>query len=330
MKYALNFLLAIIVVASLGSCKKGTKGEKTLLPNVTGAANEIVLVLHKQLMTDSVGIAYKEILTQEFPYLPQSEPIFDLIAIPPQAFTDIFKSHRNLIINEKSDEYKEAKFIIKRDVWAAPQTVVYVVGPNYDSIAQFIKKERYKLVALFEQAERDRIIQGIANLQDKDIISVLQKKFNITMSIPKGYKLGIQTDNFVWLTHETPKITQGIFIYTFPYKDKNTFSSEYLMKQRNDFVKQVQGPTDGSYMTTSTVFPPDFSAMMYRDRYYGVLRGFWDVYKHPMGGPFVSFSTLDEKRQTIINVEAFVYAPSSNKRNYLRQVETLLYTLEVQ
>jgi hypothetical protein len=204
-----------------------------------------------------------------------------------------------------------------------------VVGPSFSSINSFIKKEQDKLVAIFEQAERDRVVQNAIMYEDRDISSVLHQKLNISLKVPKGYTIRKQTDNFVWISLETPKISQGLIIYTFPYTEKNTFSSEYLLKKRDEVVNQIPGPTDGSYMVTSTVFPPHFSPMMYKDRYFGILRGFWDVYKHPMGGPFISFSTLDETRQRVINVEAYVYAPSTKKRNYLRQVEALVYTLEV-
>ncbi|BDX37283.1 DUF4837 domain-containing protein [Tenuifilaceae bacterium CYCD] len=329
MKQALNFLMISLAVVSLGSCKKGSKGNTSYLPNVTGCAGEVVLTLPKELVNDSIGKNYKAILAEDFPYLPQSEPIFDLITIPPQAFTDIFKSHRNIIINEVSKEYKEPKLILKRDVWASPQTVLYVVGPTYKSIGSYIIKEREKIVAIFEQAERDRVIQNAITYEDKGIAPILQKKFNISIKIPKGYEIRRQTDDFIWLSLETPKISQGLIIYSFPYTEKNTFSADYLIKKRNEFVNQIPGPTDSSYMITSMVFPPSFSAMMFKDRYFGILRGFWDVYKHPMGGPFIGFSTLDEKRQVVINVEAYVFAPGSKKRNYLRQVESLIYTLEI-
>lgn len=329
MKRLFIFLAAIIFVLPNYSCKKGSKGERSFLPNVTGTAGEIVMVLPKPIWKDSIGINYKEILTDEYPYLPQSEPIFDLISIPPEAFTTIFKSYRNIIINETSADFKEPRFILKRDVWASPQTVLYVVGPSYSSIASFIIKEKKKLVTIFEQAERDRVIQNAIKYEERDIATALNQTFNATLKIPKGYTIKKKTDNFVWISHETPKISQGLIIYSFPYTEKNTFSAEYLLQKRNEFVKQIPGPTDGTYMITSPILTPDFSAMMYKDRYFGILRGFWDVHKHPMGGPFISFSTLDEKRQTIINIEAYVYAPNTTKRNYLRQVEALVYTLDV-
>lgn len=329
MKNTLSLILILATILSLGSCKKGSKGENSLLPNVTGSAGEVVVVLPKSLITDSLGVDFKSILTQEFPYLPQSEPIFDLVMIPTSAFTDIFKSHRNIILTDISSDLPASKFILKHDVWAAPQTVLYIVGPNYKSITDFVKQEQKRIVTVFEQAERDRIIQNAIKYEEREINPVLEKKFNITMNIPSGYKINLQTENFIWISHETPEISQGIIIYSYPYTNKNTFTADFLAQKRDEFVKQIQGPNQGTYMITSKVIPPQFSEMMYNNRYFGVLRGFWDVYRHPMGGPFISFTTVDEKRQLVITEEAYVYAPMFNKRNYLRQAEALLYTFKL-
>ena len=35
-----------------------------------------------------------------------------------------------------------------------------------------------------------------------------------------------------------------------------------------------------------------------------------------------------EKNQRVVTVEAFIYAPTKNKRNAIRQVEALLHTVE--
>ena len=82
-------------------------------------------------------------------------------------------------------------------------------------------------------------------------------------------------------------------------------------------------------MTTFTEIPPEYSPIEYKDRYFGRLRGLWDVHAHAMGGPFISLTTIDEATQRVITVEGYVYAPCFKKRNYLRQVEALLYTFKV-
>ena len=48
-----------------------------------------------------------------------------------------------------------------------------------------------------------------------------------------------------------------------------------------------------------------------------------------MGGPFVSHIRLDEENQRVVVVEGFVYAPETNKRNYIRRLEAALFTLRL-
>lgn len=327
LKKGIILISALIVVGY--SCNRGSKGEKTLLPNVTGAAGEVVVVLPKALHTDSIGLFYKNLLTSDVPFLPQSEPLFDLIMIPPEAFTDIFKSHRNIIFNEVQKSTGEVKMSLKKDVWAAPQTIVYITGPSYKEIENYLRKESKTIVTIFEQAERDRVVQNAVKYEEKLINSEIEKSLKINLKIPKGYRINFNRDSLVWISFETPQLSQGLILYTFPYTDKNTFTLNYLIEKRDKFVKHIGGPTDGSYMMTSKVVKPELTEMMYKGRYYGVMKGLWDVYKHPMGGPFVSHVTIDEDRQRVVVAEVYVYAPASKKRNYLRQAEALLYTFEI-
>ncbi len=48
-----------------------------------------------------------------------------------------------------------------------------------------------------------------------------------------------------------------------------------------------------------------------------------------MGGPFVSLSVVDVKRDRIVTVEGFVFAPGKSKMNLVRQVEAVIYSLKI-
>ena len=65
------------------------------------------------------------------------------------------------------------------------------------------------------------------------------------------------------------------------------------------------------------------------DKYCGVLRGLWHMKGDMMGGPFVSHARLDEKNNRVVVVEGFVFAPETDKRNFIRRVESALYTLRL-
>lgn len=328
MKKALAILLGLAILSFNYSCDKGTKGKRTLLPNVTGAAGEVVVVLSNSVLNDSLGKAFREILGEEYPMIPQSEPLFDLVMIPTSGFTDIFKTHRNLIIVKVGSEFDKAQIVIQRDVWAAPQTLLNIVGPTFPAVEKYIREESDRLIQLLEQAERDRIVQNAIKYEAEGVRAILEEKFSVSMYFPKGYRLNLDTTDFVWISYETPSTSQGVFIYEYPYTDANTFTRDYLVEKRNKFLKDyVPGPSEGSYMITESIIPPKFQPLMFKERYFGQLRGLWDVYSHPMGGPFISLSTVDEERNRVLTVDGYVYAPKFDKRNYIRQVEALLLTL---
>ncbi|MFP4555349.1 MAG: DUF4837 family protein [Bacteroidales bacterium] len=331
MKRIVSILSLTLLIIGITSCDKGSGGKRTFLKNVTGAAGEVVVVLEKEVIEEPIGKTYRNILQEEFPMIPQSEPLFTLIMIPPSGFSDMFKSHRNIVITKVSSEHKEAKIVPQHDVWAAPQTVINVVGPNYSAVKKMLEEEKDRLVQLLEQAERDRVVQNAMKFEAEGIRHLLKEKFNISMFFPKGYQMMLDTTNFVWISHETPSTSQGVFVYEYSYDDPNTFTKEYLVEKRNEILKQfVPGPTKGSYMTTASAIPPSFKQLMYKGRYFGQLRGLWDVHAHPMGGPFISLTTIDENRNRVLTVEGFVYAPRFKKRKYVRQLEALLYTLTIE
>lgn len=320
--------IALLVGLANVSCKRDSSGRYTSLPNVTGTAGEVLVVLDKAVWEEPIGKTFSEILKADYPMLPQKEPLFDLVWVPTLSFSDIFKTHRNIILVKVSSEYAKAEMVPQRDVWATPQMVVNLVGPTFPAIERLLGEEKDKLVQIFELAERERIISNAVKFEEKGLGQLIEGKFGFKMTLPKGYRLNKDTASFVWLSYETPNTSQGIFVYTYPYDDKNTFTPEFLTEKRNSLIHNlVPGPTSGSYMTTFTEIPPVFNQFMYKNRYFGQLRGLWDVHAHPMGGPFISLATIDESRNRVVTVEAYVYAPRFKKRNYLRQVEALLYTL---
>ena len=59
------------------------------------------------------------------------------------------------------------------------------------------------------------------------------------------------------------------------------------------------------------------------------LRGLWRTENAFMGGPFLSYTVLDEKRNRVVTAEGFVFAPSLDKRNYVRELEAIIQSVEI-
>ncbi len=93
-------------------------------------------------------------------------------------------------------------------------------------------------------------------------------------------------------------------------------------------MNNVPGMFENTYMTTSDYITPTLTSMRYKGRDFVQTRGYWEVYNDYMGGPFVSHAFYTPDGGSILVLDAFVYAPKYDKRQYLRQVESLLYSFE--
>lgn len=323
----INLLLIIAVAVVLQSCK--CTGGPQLMPNVSGKAGEVVIVINKSDWEGEIGMGLRSILAADEPYLPQREPMFTLVNIPENAFSSIFQTHRNLIIVKVISDQKQPKVAIQENVWAAPQTVVTITGADSQIIAEEIERQSGRLSGALLMAERNRNIQNAKRYEERSLRDLVTEEFDGSPFFPKGYSLKMRTTDFIWISYETTYTNQGVFIYRFPFRDSSDFSHENLVRQRNTMLQRnVPGQVDNSYMTTNLLVEPGLRWISYNRRVFAELRGLWEVENDFMGGPFISHFFLDPDNKNIIAIEAFVYAPRYDKRNYLRQVESIIYSFD--
>ncbi len=322
----LKFLVLALVAVFAASCNDSSELVKQ---NVGGKAGEIIIVANKAEWESEPGSELRSILATPYPYLPQSEPSYTLINIPHKSFTSLFEYHRNIIILKVEPELK-AEFKAVEDVWAAPQTVIMITAPTKEEATRVIADNAEQLFNIINQAERNRIMRNSKRYEDVALRQFVADKFGGSPYFPKGYSLKKQTDNFVWISYETTYINLGIFVYRIPYKDETSVQLEQLMAATNDIMQEnVPGMVDNSYMTISSEILPGLGVMKYKNRNFVEMRGLWEVKNDFMGGPFVIHAFYDKNDpKSIIVVEGFVYAPRYDKRDYIRQVESILYSFD--
>lgn len=299
------------------------------METITGKANEVVVIISKDLWTGAVGSLIKQTLAQPQADLPQEEPIFSLINVPPDAFINLFKTSRNLVTVKISSTFTDPKVEFTNDTWAYPQAVVNIQASSPENFEEIFKANSDKIIGFFLKAEKDRLKKTYSDVHDKAIYNTLLKDFNIQLYVPNGFNIVKKDSNFMWIRYDTPLIYQSIVVYTYSYDSDSTFTLKYQLGKRNLVMKEnIPGPLPGSYMTTEMELPQDFNILKHNGNYACEMRGLWKVENDFMGGPFVSLSVLDAGRRRIVTVEGHVYAPKNNKRNYVRQLEAMIYSLE--
>ena len=321
--------IALAAVIALSSCSEEKK-RKALLPNISGKAGEVIVVIDKGNWEGQVGTVIRDSLAQETPYLPQREPLFGLVNVPQNAFTNMFQIHRNIIVVNISGTVTEPGVVIRKDVWAAPQTVIYVNAADSEAAAKIIAENTALMTATIEQAERDRIIRNVKRYEEHKIAPVVEKMIGGSPHFASGYKIKKVTDDFIWVEYAIQDVTQGILIFKYPVVEgEQMLSLDSIIEHSNEMLKNnVPGMFDNTYMTTSTAARPGIEYKRYKGLEFAEVRGFWEVYNDYMGGPFVSHAFYSKDGKDVIVLEGFVYAPKYDKRQYLRQVESVIYSFE--
>jgi hypothetical protein len=57
--------------------------------------------------------------------------------------------------------------------------------------------------------------------------------------------------------------------------------------------------------------------------------GLWEVANYFMGGPFISFTTVNAATREVVTIDCYVYSPKEKKRNLLRELQHLVYQVEL-
>ena len=326
--YFLNISIIAAMVILLFACKPDQQGSGSM-PGVAGKPGEILVVMDTARFNKKPGLAIKKKLQRAQVALPQAEPIFELVNIPPHSYKNIFRRYRNILVIDIDDQYSKSRFAIRKDVSAKPQTVIHAQASDYKSLQNLFVQQGETIAEKFMEAERKRYINTYRNISNQGAMKRIKEKFGIELVIPKGYSIAIDTNNFAWIEHETRDYTQGLLIYKHQYKGEQTFKMEHLMEVRDKFTKKyVPGPSLESYMTIEKEIIPYLDEKTINGHNVSFMRGLWKVKNDFMGGPFINVSLLSKDKKHVITVDGFVYAPKFSKRDYLRQLESIVYSMD--
>lgn len=323
-----KLLILLSVIAILfASCESDPSN---LLPNVTGKSGEVVLVIDPDQWSSESGEEFRKKLTQQYLALPQKEPMFDLVNIPYDAFSSIFKTHRNIILAKVDKNIHEPKMAIQKNVWAKPQLVVNIVAQSDSALAAVIREKGDILIDRIVKKEMERYAANYKKYEQIGLADMIQAKFGVRLTMPKGYTLDLDTTDFMWIENRgRGDAVQGVLIYSYN-QSSDELTTDLIFKKRNEFTKKfVLGPNKNSYMAVETEAIPYRREIIVNDLNIIELRNLWKVENDFMGGPFVNFTLKNEQTNKVIGIDAFVYAPQFDKRDYLRQLEAILNSVEL-
>ena len=338
MKKSLFFACIALVLVS---CKLD---EGRFLTSATGSVYECLVVCD-----DRVKDAVKDTMEADMYGLPQLESYFTVSRVPEDEFDSYLKANRNILrIDIDSRQYTKVKTIMTQDVWSTPQAYVRINAPSKEEFLEWWEKNGAFIREWFVREEISRHMRFIqADLNDQ--AQKWLKRARYKMFIPAEYEfiqdttimindLDVNVLRCCDIRRSTKHdLRKDIIVYTYPYTSQEQFSNDSIVAMRDLIGKRlIESEIPGSYMATEWKHIPPVSRYVRAVNdttggFYAVeTRGLWKIQDGiAMGGPFVSLTRLDQVAGRVVHAEAFVYYPGEKKRNILRQMESILYSIRM-
>lgn len=267
------------------------------LPSSTGQPYEVVL----EGDTDSI---VTRMLTNDVPYLPQPEPMFNLIHVRKGKATSLYQMVRNRVVVDVDGRNAGFSMKVSKGCHAQPQCLVYIKAQTVGQLKDRLDGE--KLCRVLDEQELKHMASVIKQNLEKQ--KEVKHQFGIVMKIPQDMDVSKKGKDFVWLSNNTNSGMKNLLVFN----ASNKTEIDSVLRQN------MLGENDGMYMQLASVIPQKTRL--------GLQFGLWEMEGDAMGGPYV-MRILPRGKQQVV-VVGFVYAPEMKKRNLMKQLEAVLTTIK--
>jgi hypothetical protein len=354
----LIFLWVIGVIFLFTRCDKENT-PKTLLRSAQGKPTEIVVVMDSVHRKGAIGDAVKRIVEANIVGVLQPEPLYKVYFINPQEFQGILQEYATVIIVTTFEQKTSGsrylhKFFSKEsiekikadtaiyyysvaDQFAAGQNVINLFGADEATLLRHLAQHEKTLQDFLGKITREKTREQIFSAKgEAGLAQHIKSKYNLTIQLPKGFVSAKEVKNdkdstgFVWLRQPEAKFDRSVIIQYAPYRSEKQFHPDSIVWKRNSIAMEhlYEDPEKpDSYVVTEMMIPPVFQQISFNGRFAVEARGLWKTNNLAMGGSFISYVFADEKTQLIYYIEGFVYAPGMSKREIMKELETILFSV---
>ena len=318
-RYLLIFILLVF------SCN--LKNNNYLLSKSTGKLHEIIFVIDSSLWDSETGMIIKNNFFIDIEGLPQKEKLFKLIQINYKDFSNIYKTHKNIILVSLNDRRSS----LHKDKWSINQLYFELYQKNISDLNNYLESNLKKIKLKIIEENFRRNFEKISSNSNKKIEKKISSNYKIKMAIPDGYKIAEEKEDFFWIRKDYPKenIISNIYFSITNFKNINQFSKNNLIFLRDSIgAIHIKGKNENSHMTTEILYDPIYSKFN-NDPFDIKIIGLWTMKNGFMGGAFTSRALLSVDSKKLLYIEGFLYSPNKSKRESLFDLNTVIKNIQV-
>ena len=321
------FLLFLVGIVAT-SCKEKRSNSRKVR-SIGNTSEILVVVQNEEQWENQIGKTIKATFGSIQYGLSQGETLFKLSHVKAKRFNQMFQKHHNILIVNIVGKAKKPKVELSKNLWSKPQRVYTITAPSVGDFVKVFKKFAPSLITHFRETEHERILSIFRPDNDLRVVKNVRDQFGLKMVIPKGFYVAKTKHDFMWIRRKAESFTQALVFISEPYKDTTQFTVKSIVARTDNYLQRfIPGPTNGSFMSIDHKFvlpKADVVTDFFTD-YAVEVRGLWRVEHDFMGGPFVSYTFVDWRKNKIVTIMGYVYQPNKPKRNLLLQLESIIYS----
>lgn len=274
---------------------------------------------------------------------PQPEKAFNIL----QADLHNFKRFKNIIFlstldakeeiskNINSSIAEEAKrkiesgniIFIKKNEWADPQIVMFLIGQDLPSLLNKIDEQKSEIFFLFENFWNKFYEDFLYKYKEQvDIERHLLKNYGWMIRVPLDFKIEVQSagDRFVMFQRQLP--LRWFAVYWVEATDPQIITKDWCIAKRNEIGKKFYENEDVEQVYEEVIA----EEVIFLNRRALKLKGLWKNDEKVAGGPFRMYCFFDEPTERIYFIDMHLFSPDLKKRkmHYLRQMDIIAKTFK--
>ena len=313
-------------------CACDTGKPKIIIGESKGLPSELLLVVDKPVWESDLQDTIKTIVEAQVPGLAQSEQMFRVTRIFSQYYDRMFGTMHSQLFVTVDPKLRKPMTGVSRYVTAKPQIEVTVSAPTQDALRAYLSANRQRIQDLLCDGQIEMRTANLQRKYCKRVSDQLKQVLGMDIRVPEDLKATKKGSDFLWCGTNRNQKDQNVVVYSLPWDGNTGFDLWRAMERRDSVMKEnIPGDRPDQWMQTAREEgEPLVSGRVRNIQGRDVLevRGLWEMRNGALGGPFVCIVQVDTTRRKVIVAEGFVYSPSTEKRDLMRELEASLRTLK--
>ena len=215
----------------------------------------------------------------------------------------------------------DTPLILSRNQFAKNQLFMIISGDNYQQINDYLVQNNTFIKQQFDENFFKKQAQYfLDNERQEELESSIYNSYGWTMKIPWGWEL-IKNDinkSFFWIGQELP--FRWIAVH---WREGNHFSKEDAFEYVSNFPQNYFNSIRYNQDYLNIEFDDFNSESSYK------VYGLWESIEDAKGGPFQGHLFYDYENDRTFYISYIVFNPGGKKAFYMRQMEMIAKTIEI-